>query len=316
MNEKAKVGLVVLVAGGLLVAGVFFIANIRVGKYAGYKTYLKSAGGLEPGTPVRFAGLKVGRVQTLRVDPNDPTRVEIHLEVKADTPIRSDSTAALAQLGLLGENYVEIKPGKSGSRLPEGSAIPSQEAVDIAELTRKMSGLMDQAQPLIADVHKNLNEISAQADKLIVQLQGFTTPENQRYVNSIMKQTDDMIRRTSPKVDALVSDLRNATAKLETVMKNADGLVNNANGMVGENRENIRTTILDLQKTLANTRAMVDQLNSTVTYTSENLDSTLANFRAISENFREFSETLKQRPYSLVRIKPLPDRRPPGASKQ
>ncbi len=42
----------------------------------------------------------------------------------------------------------------------------------------------------------------------------------------------------------------------------------------------------------------------------QHLDVSMENFRVSSENIREFTDTIKQRPYSLVRIKNPPDRKP------
>src|SRR5882672_7338555 len=113
MNEQAKVGIVVIVAAVFLVAAAFFIANLHFGGvYNHYHSFFKFAGGLEEGAPVRFAGLKVGRVNKVEVDPSDRTRIVVQIEVKADTPVGTDSVAKVTQLTMLSENYVELTPGK------------------------------------------------------------------------------------------------------------------------------------------------------------------------------------------------------------
>src|ERR1035438_9496074 len=156
MNEQAKVGLVVLVSVILLTMAGFAIANMHFGgQYTHYHTYFKFGGGLEIGAPVRFAGLKVGRVNDVRVDPHDKTRVEVMLEVAGGTPVRADSLAQVTQLTMLSENYVEITPGKQTTPLPEGSVVPSAETQTLNSLIVKMSGMADQAQPLIADLHRS-----------------------------------------------------------------------------------------------------------------------------------------------------------------
>ncbi len=321
MMEQAKVGLVVLVATALFLTGVFTIANLHVGgKYTTYKIYFKFAGGLEPGAPVRFGGLKVGRVSAVGVDPRDSTRIEVLLSVKGDTPVRADSQASISQLGLLGENYVEIKPGKAGASLPDGSVIPSAESQDLAELMRKMNALAEDARPLVQDLRKNLNHISEQADTLLTQLQDVTGEENRQHLASVMKQTDEMLTHNRPKIDAIAGNLKDASADLKPLMTDLratndklQAVLKNADAMLGENRENVRASIAELEKTLVTTRALVDELNTRLTYNSDNLDVMLENFRQVSENFRELSDTVRQRPFSLIRIKPLPDRQPPGA---
>src|SRR6266705_3589868 len=126
MNEQAKVGVVVIVAAILLTAAGFAIANMHFGGvYNTYHAYFKFAGGLEVGAPVRFAGLKVGRVNDVHVDPKDKTRIEILMEVAGGTPVAADSMAQVTQLTMLSENYVEITPGKQTTPLPNGATVPS-----------------------------------------------------------------------------------------------------------------------------------------------------------------------------------------------
>ena len=322
MNEQAKVGLVVLLAAALLLSAIFAIANLHLGgNYVNYKTYFKFGGGLEAGAPVRFAGLKVGRINAVRVDPKDPTRVEVDVEVEAATPIRTDSSATITALGLISENYLEITPGKSTTNLQPGGTIPSVELLDLNALMRKMSELADASKPLIADLQKNLNLISAKADILLTQMNDVTGDANRKYFAGVLKETDGMLKQNSPKIDTittnfskasgdlepLMADLREATAKIQKVL-------DNANGMVGENREPLKASIAELEKTLQSTRATVEQVQSTLVSNNDNMDILLDNFRIISDNFKEFSDTVKQRPFSLVRIKPLPDRQPPGAA--
>lgn len=324
MNEQAKVGIVVILAAVLLTAALFAIANIHPGtKAVDYKAYFKFGGGMEPGAPVRFAGLKVGRVNEVVVDPQDATRVEVRFQVKADTPIRSDSLATISALTPLTENYIEITPGKSGTVLPAGSVVPSQEMQDIQALIRKMSGLADTAQPLIVDLRANLNKISERADVLLAQLNDVTGPDNRQHFGSILKETDGMIKTNSPKVDATLTNLKDATDKFKPLMddlKNTNAklqkVMDSANEMVAEDREPLRKSLLELEKTLVSTRATVEQLQSTLVYNNDNIDSMLENFRQISENIREFSDTVKQKPYSLIRVKNPPERVPPAAPKE
>ena len=140
MSSEAKVGLFVIVSGVILAAALAGIANMQLrGGVVRYKAYFTFAGGVDKGTVVRFGGRKAGRVAEVRPAPDDPTRVEIQLDLQPSTPIRTDSTATVASLGMLGENYVEITPGKKDAPpLPPGSTIQSIEAVDFAALARRV----------------------------------------------------------------------------------------------------------------------------------------------------------------------------------
>ncbi len=322
MTEQAKVGLMVVVSAAIFLTAVFYMTGLGVGTgYAEYKISLSFAGGLEPGAPVRFGGLKVGRVKDLRVSPRDPARIEIDLQVKRDTPLRTDSVASLSQLGMLGENYIEIQPGKASTRLPPGATIPSVETQDLAALMRRMNALAEQAQPLIADLHKNLNQVSAQLDVVLANVRDLTGEANRDRVASMLRQTDEMLARTSPKIDTIATNLQNASGKLDPLMADLrvtaakmDKLILELNAVVGENRKELHAAIAQLSKTLEASRELMGQLNATLTFNSQNMDSIFENMRTTSENLSELSDTLKQRPFSLIRVIPKPERQVPGAT--
>jgi len=320
MNDQAKVGLVVLIAAALLITALFAIANVHVGgKYNNYKAYFKFGAGLEPGAVVRYAGLKVGRVNDVRIDPTDKTRVEVLMEVRDDTPIRADSLATISALTMLTENYIEIVPGK-GAALQAGSTIPSQELQDMTALIKKMSLLADAAQPLIVDLRANLNQISAKADTLLSQLNDVTGEPNRKHLAGILSETDGMIKKNSPRIDEISKNLAEASGKMKPLLDDLkvsntklQAVLDSGNELMKENREPLKSSLLELQKSLVKAQALIDQLQGTLTYNGDNIDVMLENFRVTSENVRELTDTVKQRPYSLIRVKPLPDRAPPGA---
>ena len=95
MSNEAKVGLFVIVSTAIFVAAFIGIANIGLrGGLVHYKTYFTFVGGVEKGAVVRFGGRKAGVVTEIRPWSEDPTRVEVLLEVNPNTPVRTDSTTA------------------------------------------------------------------------------------------------------------------------------------------------------------------------------------------------------------------------------
>src|SRR6266852_1987276 len=109
-TDEVKVGLFVIVAAVILILTVFLLGKSQVfGRKSGtYQAKLKFAGGVEQGTVVRFAGLKAGTVSGVQIDPADNSQVLISLDIKSDTPVKTDSVVSLQTLGLLGDFYVEV----------------------------------------------------------------------------------------------------------------------------------------------------------------------------------------------------------------
>lgn len=82
----------------------------------------RSVEGVAPGTEVRLAGLPVGRVTDMALDP-ESFRARLIFTMDADLAIPEDSTVAIAVEGLLGGTYVEVLPGTSPFTLAPGDAV-------------------------------------------------------------------------------------------------------------------------------------------------------------------------------------------------
>ena len=94
-NEQALVGIFVIVATALLIGTVLAVSGTFSGGGLHYHTYFKSAGGLLPGATVRYAGMKAGKVDAVRVDPKDSTRIEIDFSVQNGIPVKTNSVAKM-----------------------------------------------------------------------------------------------------------------------------------------------------------------------------------------------------------------------------
>src|ERR1700685_3207696 len=154
MNNQAKVGVFVILIAIVLIATIYFVGNEQWGRHlTPYKTYLRYAGGVSAGSEVLFGGISVGRVTTARPWNQDPTRIEILLEVKEGTPVNQKSVAKLGSVSLMSNPAVSITTGgHDAPLLKAGQTIPSQETVSLDDMTQKLSGIADNAGELITQV--------------------------------------------------------------------------------------------------------------------------------------------------------------------
>jgi phospholipid/cholesterol/gamma-HCH transport system substrate-binding protein len=103
------------------------------GSYLVYARF-ESVAGLETGNPVKMLGLKIGRVEKLRMDQENQVALA-ELKIDKDVTIYDDAFASIKMQGLMGDNYVGIDPGGSGSQLQSGETILETEPlIDIGEL--------------------------------------------------------------------------------------------------------------------------------------------------------------------------------------
>src|SRR6202167_967838 len=100
MTTEAKVGAFVLGCAAILAFTVIHLFDAQLsGHSAPYRTYLRYAGGIEPGAQVLFGGINVGKITAVRPWAPDPTKIEILLDVKENTPLNEKSEPKLGRVG-------------------------------------------------------------------------------------------------------------------------------------------------------------------------------------------------------------------------
>ncbi len=147
ITEVAVGGVVLAIAAGFL-----FYAGQVTGFSSAPTEYpltasFRSADGVAVGTDVRLAGVKVGRVTDLALDPAT-YRARATISVREDIDVPEDSALSISSEGLLGGNFVEILPGGSPFYFAAGDEIEfTQGSVSlIALLTKFVAGGEDTSQ--------------------------------------------------------------------------------------------------------------------------------------------------------------------------
>lgn len=143
MNERTTETLIGAVVLALAAAFFWYAASTtgatRGGGDGSYELIaaFRSADGVNVGTDVRMAGVKIGTVSDLRLDP-ETYRAVARLSLQPDLPIPDDSAALISQEGLLGGVFVEIVPGGSPFNLENGGEITdTQGSVSLITLLLK-----------------------------------------------------------------------------------------------------------------------------------------------------------------------------------
>jgi len=306
MSTEAKVGAFVLSSLAILSFTVIYLLNAQFsGGTVQYRTYLRYAGGLEPGASVLYGGINAGKVTAVRPWTADPTRIEILAEVKKDTPLNEKSVAKLGFVSVMNSAALSITTGSiDAKRLPPGSVITSQEAASLDEIAGKLATVADSANVLIVQAQGELNEISGNVNHLVANMQTMTGPQNQKKVQTILNNIDGLIADERPKIDRL-------TDQLAKVSQHADDTIQNVNGTVTDIRDPMRKDLAELQITLEEAKGLLQSMQAIVRANDYKIDDTVENLRQATDNLNQFTDSLKQRPWSLVRIKQPQNRQVP-----
>lgn len=303
---EAKVGAFVVISAVTLGVSVYFVSKAAFGgNQVPYKVYLQYAGGLESGTSVLFGGITVGKVTALRPDPADPTRIEVDLDVKEGIPVNAQSVAKLGSITLMSGPVLEISTGSQDApRLRADSVIPSQETISMDDMERKIAALADSAQNTLTSVQGDVNSVTSDARQLLANLNHVTGKANQKHVSGILRNADNMVGNA----DNMVAQLK---PKVGATVDNINHTVSNMDGTIVAMRQPVQVDLEELRGTLEGTHDFVDDLQSLLQRNNLNITYTLENIRMATDNLNDLTESVKEQPWSLIRIRQPKDRRVP-----
>jgi phospholipid/cholesterol/gamma-HCH transport system substrate-binding protein len=314
-REQVFVGLFVVVAATLLLITVFVLSGAFSHSAPSYKAKFPYAGGLEEGSPVHYAGgPKVGRVEALRIDPDNPALIDVTFSVQRGVPVKTDSHVKIASLSALGDNHLEIVPGSNQAALaPAGSLLKADPYTDFSALTDKLNAIAPDAQRLLVSLNDRVSELKetiSRVDDLLndqnrANLAGTLAgvngmiSENRAPVKSLVKNLD----ATSQNIKPLLDDLRKTSDEANVTLTHIDA-------MIGQNSPEIHESVIELRDALARVNQVAGRMNQTLEMNSGNIDEMLDNLRQATENLDQFTDTIKSRPSSLIRSSSPKERKP------
>ncbi len=159
----AIVGAFVLALGAVLVAGVLWLASGGAFHKA-YQPYLaiadESVAGLNLNAPVKYSGVDVGKVTSIRLDPVNPQRVFLLLGIERGTPVREDTIATLRTQGLTGIAYVELSGGaKESPPLAATAAYEHPVIKTKASLSARLENILTDVLGKLDNTSRSINAI-------------------------------------------------------------------------------------------------------------------------------------------------------------
>lgn len=140
LNLETAVGIFVII--GILCLGYLSIKlgklEVMGGNY--YQVYadFDSVSGLKPGASVEIAGVEIGRVKRIGLDPQNAGRARVFMNLQKEVKLQDDVIASIRTMGIIGDKFIQLKPGGSDRIIPPGGRIRETEpAIDLEELLSK-----------------------------------------------------------------------------------------------------------------------------------------------------------------------------------
>ena len=305
-REQALVGLFVIVAAGVLIGTVFTMSGALGHTVKTFHAYFPFAGGLEPGATVRYSGgPKVGRVEKLRIDPQNASRIDVTFSVQSDLPVKTDSKARIMSLSPLGDNHLEIVPGTAqAGNAADGAVLTSEDYVDFNAITQQINEIAPHAQQLLSTLNDRATELKVTVERVNDTL----SAQNRANLAATLASARGMIEENRPQIKSTLEHVNALTEKMNPLLDNfrktsdeANKALDHIDSMIGENRADVRQAVVELRRTLNTTTDLTGRLDQLLDVNGENIDELLDNLRQVTENLREFTATIKSRPYTLIR---------------
>lgn len=241
MKPELKVGLTVSVALALLGFALWWAKDVKVGSKPVYARF-NNVSGLQPGDPVMVNGLRIGKVDDIKLTENG---VEVKLLIASDVPLYRNAVAHIAMLELMTGKKIEISQGtKEAGELRDGERIRGVFLSDIPELVGSAGGTVDTLRRLIADVQRTLYNANVILGDEEVQ-------EN-------LKASVRNLRVATSDLAVLSRDLR--TANVKQLLASIDRTVSSVESLLNELRPEVKSAITDARRTLRNADSLVTAL--------------------------------------------------------
>ena len=294
MERNANYALVGLISTILLIAMIvflFWLTNfVLSAKYDDYEVVFRGPiSGLSRGGDVQFNGIKVGEVNDIQLDAQDPNKVIAKIQVRADTPVRQDSEASLEPQGITGVNYIQLtagtlpkpllkdvtpagqpriinaKPGAFASLLSGGGTLMQTALESLNRVNRvlsdqniqKFDAILSDVQSVTAELRER-KAIIADADKALVD-----ADQAAQQIRDLAKSSKGLIegdgKNTVVKLGAAADEIQGAAADARTMLKKLQGPTSDfaTNGL-----PQLTATIAQLQISLQHLDRLVDEIES------------------------------------------------------
>ncbi|MBS7334039.1 MAG: MCE family protein [Weeksellaceae bacterium] len=259
ISKEAKIGVVVL----LTLISFFILFNFLKGKNmftSGrvFKVKFDNVSGLAPSKPVSINGLRVGRVEEIKIiEDKQPIHFEVLISVEKDVEFSKNTVAEIYEPGIMSGPEVRLI-------LDYGK--------DIAESGDYLPGRV--AGGLLAGFQEQLGPTQTKIDSVLITL------------NKTLAGVDSMLdEENKQNLKVLLKNLNNTVSSFDATAKSIEKTSNSANNLIASNEKTITKTLDNANTTLASTKATIEKFGKTADkINSMELEKTIKNFEDASKN--------------------------------
>ncbi|MGB8657143.1 MAG: MlaD family protein [Candidatus Zixiibacteriota bacterium] len=292
-STELKVGLVVFLAGLILILGLVWVKGIRFNqtRYR-YSVIFPNVGSLEIGNPVSVSGVPKGKVERIKLYQGD---VLVTFNLSTDVVLKKDARFTVMNVGLMGERLLAVETGHSDTLLDLSHPVRGYYDVGIPEVMGRMDELIDLIQRLTGHLETVVGTPSSQ-DALIATIQN---------LKGITQKMNALLDRNQEKFDKTLDNLSYASTEAKSLLKENKGklqsTVDNFNSS-SKKLDNITTTLDSVSLSLKKLSSRIERgegalgqlLNDTTLYeqikkTTQSVDSLISDVKRNPKKYLKIS---------------------------
>ncbi len=288
-----------------------------------------SVSGLEIGAPVKYNGVRVGRVERIEIDPKQVSRTMVTLSLQSRTPVKENTRAVLNTQGITGLRFIELVGGTSDApTLGRNSEIqPGTSVVD--KLTGQAENLTDQAALLIAQLleltgDRNREQVAGileKGNKLLTDFDRLVVDSH-----TALKSLLEVLTLATNTMPATLEEIRLAAQDTQATMDTIKLAVqrsidpNRITGLLAESRAaaeelkrrvgpaELGKTLQGLDAVLTKAGEVLGKVGMLVDRNREDIRTSLRELVETAENMKDFSRLIREDPSLLLRSQQRSDR--------
>jgi phospholipid/cholesterol/gamma-HCH transport system substrate-binding protein len=276
MNTTARIGAFALIVLAVLAALILKIEDIPFGakrRTGSVEVRFADVAGLDDKSAVRIAGVRVGRVDGIRLLSDGSAVARLLLE--SEVELRGGAYGQVRNLGLLGDKYVDLFPGAAGAaRLPDGTRLEGSIPTGVDDLTK-----------VAADIGKDVKQLTAAFAGSL----GGETGEKKldRIVDNIGQLAEalrKLVEANRGNVDVTMGNLREFSGSIRETLARLDRILD-------ENRASLKGSVTNVDELTGKLKSTADNLTSITTKIDQG-DGTLGKLLNDDATHRNLNEAL------------------------
>lgn len=279
-KRNLKVGITVIISIVILLFGVAFLKDIKVGLETNDMTvYFMDVNGLKEGDPVSVNGVIKGKIKNIEL-AGDSVRVDFTLS--KDIIIKRDYIVSVAMIELMSGKQIYIKPGlDKGNPIDMSKPLIGAKTSDIVSIIGTVGEIGDQVKKMMADLSKTTEKLNTTIDNVnsLVGDDGF---------KSNIRGTAMNFNDASRNLNRMITDTK---SNVNMLTQNLNGVVDKVGNTVDDTRPELKSTFADIKTLTSKMDTLTDNLNMLI-LSAKDSNSTVGKLMTQDEMYDNLNKTI------------------------